>query len=528
MVLRREYSAETRELINQKGFSCICELCDCGMYNKFNCRHCFSHYHRHEGCTRNVHKIQQVFKHPGMGQVATDYQCSYKQHDNSHPRHLLRPLPKIRNPHPPPMDFRTEQRMEFIKREMPGTKSCKMVGSYERSGEKMDSLTVYNREFIDHGPPTVPKVTRPKTVIAPNLSKFHDQTTHNTTFTHKVLVPQVMYGELPSFTHSILFPDPKTDVTTTNQDVYKGKYAKVAELCKPVQAQVSIGIEGEFSHGTTHRDAFKTPEREGRQEPRKRISPLKPDVRAKFQSQTQFKSDFPGYGGKMPKPTKLIPPPPETVKLAMNNNIDFHTTNEQFFKLTWDPKTIGRTAMIKPDGGTYKTPQTKMETVTQSMRDYTQKESVKQQDVRPPTRIERNQTKFRDETVYNSQFKHYGTVPFKRYGDIHESAYYLKPVTKFYQDGSVTKQDFQGALGGKPRTPHKPVSTLHNDEGELFSQTTYGSTYVKQPQQSCSYLKWVRERETKKAAEKIILRQKSEPPKVFNETAVKSGILCGK
>lgn len=61
-----------------------------------------------------------------MGHVATDYQATYKPHDDAHQRHLRRPLPKLRNPNPPPMDFRTEQRMEFIKREIPGTKPCKV------------------------------------------------------------------------------------------------------------------------------------------------------------------------------------------------------------------------------------------------------------------------------------------------------------------------------------------------------------------------------------------------------------------
>lgn len=71
--------------------------------------------------------MQQVFKRPGMGHVATDYQATYKSHDDAEQRHLRRPLPKLRNPNPPPMDFRTEQRMEFIKREIPGTKLCKVV-----------------------------------------------------------------------------------------------------------------------------------------------------------------------------------------------------------------------------------------------------------------------------------------------------------------------------------------------------------------------------------------------------------------
>lgn len=402
-----------------------------------------------------------------------------------------------------------------------------MAEMYERPDAKIDDVTVYKEEFVPRGVPSVPKVTRPKTIIAPNTTKFQDKTTHNTTFTRKVPVPNVTYGELPSFTGSILFPDPALDTTTTNQEVYKGKFAKVADLCKPAQAQVTIGIEGDYFHGTTHRDTFKFPEKEGRQQQRIRNPNLKTDARAKFQSQTQFKSDFPGFGGKIPKPARMVQPPPETVNLAMNNKREFKTTNEQFFTPSWDPKTIGRTQILKPDGDVYKKPDVKMQTVTQSMTDYIQKEPVKMPQIRPQTRTVANKTKFRDETAYNSQFKHYGTVPFRRYGDLHESGYYLKPVAKFYQDGSVTMQDFQGANGGKPSTPHKPVQKLHNNEGKLVDQTTYKSTYIQKPSQTCSYLDWIKERESKKMADKIIEKQQSS--KVFQEThTAKQAMLCGK
>lgn len=406
-----------------------------------------------------------------------------------------------------------------------------MVESYAHPEGKVDGLTVYKEEFINRGPATVPKITRPQTVIAKNDSKFQSQTTHNSTFTPKKPIPQQIYGELPSFTGSILFPDPKADMKTTNQDVYKGRFAKVADLCKPAEAQVTIGIEGDHFHGTTHRDTFKTPEMEGRREARKRQPQLKANQRAKFQSQTQFKSDFPGYGGKMPNPPKPITPPPETVNLAMNNNRHFSTTNNEFYKIIWDPKTIGRTKILKPDGEAYSKPLTKMETKTQAMRDFTQKEPVKMPQIRPPTRTEPSKSKFFDETAYKSQFKHYRTAPFQRYGDLHESAFYLKPVTKFYQDGSVTMQDFQGAAGGKPSTPHLPVQKLHVRDGELLSQTTYNSDYIRKAKGQCSYLQWMQDRETKKKAAKITLQKTTEPQKIGKalkqHNQEKSGVLVG-
>ena len=406
-----------------------------------------------------------------------------------------------------------------------------MMESYTQPEGKVDGLTVYKEEFINRGPGTVPKITRPQTVIAKNDSKFQSQTTHNSTFTPKKPIPQPTYGEIPSFTGSILFPDPKADMKTTNQDVYKGKFAKVADLCRPAEAQVTIGVEGEHFHDTTHKDTYRTPGMEVRQEGRKRQPQLKANQRAKFQSETQFKRDFPGYGGKMPEPPKPIPPPPETVNLAMNNNRDFLTTNNDFYQISWDPKTIGRTQILKPDAGTYNKPAEKMETKTQAMVDFTQKEPVRMPQIRPPTRTEPSKSKFFDETAYKSQFKHYRTIPFQRYGDLHESAFYLKPVTKFYQDGSVTMQDFQGAMGGKPSTPQVPIQKLHAQGGELLSQTTYNSDYIRKAKEKCSYLQWVQDRETQKKAAKIARGKTAQPPRIEKalkqENQEKSAVMVG-
>ena len=63
-----------------------------------------------------------------MAKNLTDYQASYPAYTCIQRRKLRKPLPKLRNPHPPPMDFRTVQRLEFIERKLEDgmTKSCKV------------------------------------------------------------------------------------------------------------------------------------------------------------------------------------------------------------------------------------------------------------------------------------------------------------------------------------------------------------------------------------------------------------------
>ena len=83
-------------------------------------------YHRHEGCTKNPQRIKQVFKRPGMSDVKTDYQHTYTLHEGSKPRNPRKPLPRLRNPNPPPMDFRTVQRLDFIERKPEPQGLCKV------------------------------------------------------------------------------------------------------------------------------------------------------------------------------------------------------------------------------------------------------------------------------------------------------------------------------------------------------------------------------------------------------------------
>lgn len=354
---------------------------------------------------------------------------------------------------------------------------------------------------MDRGPPEVVKITRPQTVTKNKGVKFQSATTHNQTFTEKVPNPQAPFGELPCYTGSILYPDKdsKYDVKTWNQDVYRGKFAARPEAFKPKETQVTIGIEGDHFLRTVHKDAFKTPEQEAKQEAKFQQPTLKIEKRAKFRDDTQAKSDFPGYGAKMPLPPKACSPPPATLRLAMNNAHDFETTNKQFYKISWDPSKIERTKILKPDGGEYVTPGVKFSTTTITKEDFKQKEPVKMPKLRPPTRIEPSKAKLLSETAYNAQFKPYQNVPYVRYGDFHETRFYQKPVEKFHQDGSVTTQDFKGAEGGRPRTSMKPEMKLEKVNDKISGNTAYNEAYSRKKLPECSYLEWRSKNLTKKA-----------------------------
>ena len=360
---------------------------------------------------------------------------------------------------------------------------------------------MYAQDFKDRGPPDVVKLRRPQTITQKRGVKFQSATTHNETFTPKVPIPQATYGELPSFTGSILFPEKgsKYDVKTLNQDVYRGKFVPRAETYKPRETQIQIGTEGGHDLRTVHKDTYVVLEQEKKTESKVRQPTLKTQRRPKFQDDTQAKSDFPGYGGKMPLPPKPITPPPATLSLAMNNNTDFETTNNRFYKITWDPSKIEKTKSLKPEDKEYTSPGTKFATTTITKEDFKRREAAQIPKIRPPTRTEPFKAKFFDETAYKAQFKPFKSAPFVRYGDFHEANVYLKPLVKFHQDGSVTRQDFKGAEGGRPSTSLKPKQRLERVDGEISGVTAYSEAYRRKKLPYCSYLNYVNQHMAKKS-----------------------------
>ena len=71
--------------------------------------------------------MKAVFKRPGLADVKSDYQQTYTLHDGAKPRNARKPLPRLRIPNPPPMDFRTVQRLDFITRKPEPQASCKVL-----------------------------------------------------------------------------------------------------------------------------------------------------------------------------------------------------------------------------------------------------------------------------------------------------------------------------------------------------------------------------------------------------------------
>lgn len=169
----------------------------------------------------------------------------------------------------------------------------------------------------------------------------------------------------------------------------------------------------------------------------------------------------------------------------MDTTHDFTTTNRERYKGQWDVNLV----KAKPKESRYSPPKEKFHTTTQTMADFKPKETTRVRISKPVPTIPSSKVKLADETSYKTQFPKYDAGSFKRYGDFHEHAFYLKPIQKFKGD-SVTAKDFQQHELVRPRTSFKPKVQLNSIKGEMAGESVYRSTYKQKESQECAYIKY--------------------------------------
>lgn len=368
------------------------------------------------------------------------------------------------------------------------------------SDEKFDGKTSYATAFVNRRQPAQVKLTRPVTngTGRPKYG-FSDETTHNATFIPKMAPRVTSFAELPSFAGSLLYPDPKSsNLRTQNQEIYQGKYAPRSDFCGPREAAIKLGTEGDYEHETVNRATYKKHGDKAMRSPKVHKPTLKLTERVKFDSTTQAQRDFPDYKkGEFPLPPKPCPPYPTTINLAVDSSHDFVTTNKEFYKGQWDVDVV----KVKPSDSRYSPPKQKFHETTQTMEDFKPKQITPVSISKPVPNIASSKLKLGDETSYKVQYPVYkGTLPFSRYRDFHEQAFYVKPMKKFNQQGgSVTAQDFKQPEGFRPRTSYKPKQTFDPKaiEGEISGETVYRSVYKQKEPQECTYVKYLAEHKAK-------------------------------
>ncbi|CAD5118516.1 unnamed protein product [Dimorphilus gyrociliatus] len=417
----------------------------------------------------------------------THYQEAYRK-KQSRVRSSKRPPPSPRDPNPPPMTFETWQRSEFFERENKGRVApIKIEDSYEAPKAPLDSNTEYTKEYTEKkiklpdirksAPASIPPKNN---VVMKKGGKFDSTTTTKEHYKHWPQQPQMLsFGELPSFTNSVLYWDDKKLPQSTTQETFRGEFGKRPEMVK--LAGGTLKPEGEMELTTTSKTTFKGEEGKRAEmiDPKMQsFSIVAPKNKGKFNDQTQFKRDFGKTTGPQPLPPRPVTPPPSTIDLKYNNRRSFETEQRREFKGI-DVVDHPMMKSCKKESDEYETPKVKFETKTNQKLDYQPLDVAKayQPPPKPP------QTKYVDTkppldctTMFQEHFKPYNVSPRPRFGDFHEKNSYLPPTASL-QTSTTTGETF---IEKKPETimnykpEDKPIALI----GEHDFNTTHRLTYV--------------------------------------------------
>ncbi|XP_064650526.1 stabilizer of axonemal microtubules 1-like [Lineus longissimus] len=453
-------------------FTCICELCDCGRHK------------HHKDCKRNVPKTQALREKP-----LTDYQATFKAVQDPRPRSNKRPPQTPRDPHPPNMILKTNQREEFqpydvVKDGRPP--AFVQDTTYVPGNQPFDGMTYYKQTYTPKPLENLVSQRMPPGK-ARNPGQFDSRTTYKEF--HKQWVPQVTksYGEMPVFTGSILYPDRTTrdDMKTVMRDSYPGAVAKKQEPAKIPQG--NILIEGDQDHHTVHRDTYKNI----RGDHRVKTITYDPEPtiqRGNFFGETQQMRDFPPYknGRRQPRPPNMVEPAPETINLKFNNNTSFDTEQRHEFKGI-DTNRYPAPKTMKQGTTTYEPPTEKFATMTVQKTDYVPKDlgEANAPKARMPRRKETDKGKFDGHTTNKEHYKNWKPNPRIKHGDFYEAVTnnYVPPRIPFVAQ-STTRATFTPKDGRRP-ADFKPEQVPFDTQGKHDFRTVNKLTYKGQKPQMC-------------------------------------------
>jgi hypothetical protein len=307
-------------------------------------------------------------------------------------------------------------------------------------------------------------------------ANFDSRTSNKEHYKQWVPKPAAAFGELPSFTGSILYPGQKLgEIESVTRNDFPGNRADKMITAKKLPD--NIITEGDFDHITTNKQTYKDMGPQAKTQTVKFSSQLQRDKRGKFDNKTQNMRDFPGYKSQ-PLPQCAVTPPPATIRLSMDSRLDFVTEQRSQFP-GHDAKQHPKPELMKKDGKAYQPPTTSFAVATTNKLAYKpieSKDAYNTAKLRPMTNTDRRPAKFDDQTMNKRFFQDWGVQPRIRYGDLHEPNIYVPPVGKMASD-SETQAAYDGKKLDEPTKPFLPANKQSEDPGKHDFRTVHKETY---------------------------------------------------
>ncbi|XP_041372775.1 uncharacterized protein LOC121386042 [Gigantopelta aegis] len=429
----------------------VSELCDCGRHKRMS----------RPKYVRNKEEFPE-----------TDYMSTFKAVQYPRPRSSKRPPPSPRDPNPKPMVFETNQRDEFkTYQNYERTKPIIREDHYEPPTVPIEGKTSYQKEFTAKELcPEIQRVSPRQGRLKVSSAKFHGVTTTQEHYKQWVPQPSMTFGELPSFTGSVLFPQKEALPQSVMRASYPGVYQKPEPPFKG--RDPSLKLEGDMSFFLLlpHNDTF----------------------------QDVLVGDPPC----VPFLSKMVPDIP---LLQNRGNFDFAGWTQTNFDTEQRATFKGHDVVIYPaptsckQADDYKPPDAKFASETSQMRDFKPIElsdATQTRAIIPPTHMHMSDVKFESKTSNNEFFQNWGTKPRVRYGDFHDNRPYVPPQSKF-EGASVTQSTFT-TKKAEPTKSYKPEQKAASAEGRMDYGTSYSDTYTKKEIRMCRAQMYLMQQELKR------------------------------
>ncbi|CAF1035623.1 unnamed protein product [Didymodactylos carnosus] len=480
---------EKIKLTDFPAFTCLCELCDDGCFDRAGNEH-------HPNCKRQhaIHSIQ-IKRLRNSKCPLSHYKETFRSYgDDVRRRSPYHPPPDpVSVTYQQPMDLLSSQRDHYkpptvTKRVEP----IKQVDKYVKNDEPMQTQSHYQVEFIEKPiiKPTMQLLKDPvkdsNVSVSVPFAKFSSQTTARSHFQPWKSAPSHAYGEPPAVAGHILFPGvdrsfetssgvtfiPFPDLPTT-KSITKNEYGGNLKVPFGSMDLTTNYRKDYIEHEITKSDIATNSRSSIELQPKRSSSVIY--VRHPMNSITQTKSDY------RPYPNHRPPHPAEMEPFQSQITIGGRTSEPSLSQYRQDypghDMKENRPVFTRKDAPTYKPPTEKMETVTITQRDYQPLDlsSVPRLRVVPlkPT-LTSEVGPMESVTTSRHHFKPYQSTQPRRYGDPAPS-FYIPPVGKI-QSTTTNSEHYQARPGERARN-YKPEIQILNRVGAQDFNTMYRADF---------------------------------------------------
>jgi len=471
-----EFNQETEALLRSKGLRCICQLCDCGLP------------HKHQGCRRLYPKHTKSNNDRNNIAMKSDYQSRFGEtHSYIDPPKPIRPIEKPRNPNPPPMDLRTENKMAFRDfGTIEKSKPCKLQHQIEKlNSGQFEGKSVYEESYPGHQPQRTGLV-RPQTVIKQEGLKRSFETEYNKGYSRKETTPQKPFFEKPTEANSLLYPGtmPVAQKSLKNS-VHDGRVGMKAETCFPHKSSVQLGNDDEFDYSTTKSIQFQKYDDVTPVKSKKPVGMLKP--RGKFNGKSSNSTEFQYDEVEATKARgQLCTEYPSLIKLSMDAPSNFNTVTSMSYN-NWNAENFKKEKTINKNQSRYTPPKEKFQAHTQNQADFQNFGLPQRMVPYKPVLNRKSSAKIEGKSSYGQQFPNHGNISRVLYGDQHEDNLQLPPKDRKLESSTVMRNDYKNNKNVEKCKPFKPLMNSNVNGGEFHSATEYKSSFKLNAKQECIF-----------------------------------------